>query len=255
MIIRCQEKNRQEIMAYLYQKPELNLFLIGDIEKYGFDNKDQTIFMDYNKKISCIYLLYYNNLAISANGNIDENFISRLIDWYQVEAISGDKQTLKNLDIPNFTKKECHFASISNYSCQDYNYQVQVLDKSGIRETIYNSNNIFSNTVDFHKKINEVAKKSARLYGIYDNKKIVAGASSTAECSKLAMIISVYTLKEYRNQGYATNVVKKLVSDLCSENKTVCLFYDDLQAQAIYTKIGFKPVGEFLIFKRQTNAA
>ena len=45
MMIRCSEKHRQECLAYLRQNPSLNLFLIGDIENYGFNQGFQTVFI------------------------------------------------------------------------------------------------------------------------------------------------------------------------------------------------------------------
>lgn len=62
MMIRCSEKHRQECLAYLRQNPSLNLFLIGDIENYGFNQGFQTVFIDkvnlYMAFIWCDYITW-----------------------------------------------------------------------------------------------------------------------------------------------------------------------------------------------------
>ena len=59
MMIRCSEKHRQECLAYLRQNPSLNLFLIGDIENYGFNQGFQTVFIDKDEFVHGIYLVFH----------------------------------------------------------------------------------------------------------------------------------------------------------------------------------------------------
>jgi hypothetical protein len=93
---------------------------------------------------------------------------------------------------------------------------------------------------------------STRRYIAEDGDKIICTAASTAESSDMAMIIGVATHKDYRNRGLASAVVSKLCSDLLSEGKTPCLFYDNPNAGKIYNRLGFKVIGKWkmLRFKR-----
>ena len=85
MMIRCSEKHRQECLDYLRQSPSLNLFLIGDIENYGFNQGFQTVFIDKDEFVHGIYLVYYHNLVIASEENrVDSQFVERLVQEYEI---------------------------------------------------------------------------------------------------------------------------------------------------------------------------
>ena len=86
--------------------------------------------------------------------------------------------------------------------------------------------------------------KTGRTYIIRNEEGVmVSSASSTAENSQSAMIVSVGTRPGYEKRGYATRCLEKLCSDLLAEGKTLCLFYDNPEAGNIYKRIGFKDIG------------
>ena len=64
-------------------------------------------------------------------------------------------------------------------------------------------------------------------------------------------INGVYTPSEYRNKGYATSSVWSLTKKLLSDRYSFCsLFTDQLNptSNSIYTKIGYRPVGDALTY-------
>ena len=65
------------------------------------------------------------------------------------------------------------------------------------------------------------------------------------------MVVSVATRKDYRRQGLMTQVLSKLCQDLLNEQKTLCLFYDNPEAGAVYHKLGFKTIGKWKMIVRQ----
>jgi uncharacterized protein len=81
--------------------------------------------------------------------------------------------------------------------------------------------------------------KSGRTYYIEQDGNMVASASTTAENSLSAMIVGVCTDEEHRQKGYASAIVAKLIRDLLSEGKTLCLFYDNPKAGSIYKRLVF----------------
>ncbi|WP_411677757.1 GNAT family N-acetyltransferase [Caproicibacter sp.] len=89
-----------------------------------------------------------------------------------------------------------------------------------------------------------------RCWGVFQNGRLVAAASSSAENSRSAMIIGVATLPDVRRKGLAGGLVSKLCGELFSEGKQfVCLFYDNPLAGRIYRKIGFQESGEYMMIK------
>ena len=73
---------------------------------------------------------------------------------------------------------------------------------------------------------------------------IVATAATTADTTKSAMIVGVATHPDYRKKGYASALVHFLMKEyLEHQKKSVCLFYDNPKAGAIYLRLGFEYMG------------
>ena len=119
MMIRCSEKHRQECLAYLRQNPSLNLFLIGDIENYGFNQGFQTVFIDKDEFVHGIYLVYYHNLVIASEENrVDPQFVERLVQEYEIQAIQGRKEVLEGLVLDAFSREECLFCELNTLKAE-----------------------------------------------------------------------------------------------------------------------------------------
>ena len=80
---------------------------------------------------------------------------------------------------------------------------------------------------------------------------MICTAQTAAENSKSAMVVSVATRKDYRCQGLMTQVLSKLCQDLLNEQKTLCLFYDNPEAGAVYHNLGFKTIVKWKMIVRQ----
>ena len=50
MIVKLNNSYHSKVMEYLKREPEFNLFIIGDIERYGYDNYFLNIWADINKR-------------------------------------------------------------------------------------------------------------------------------------------------------------------------------------------------------------
>ena len=64
--------------------------------------------------------------------------------------------------------------------------------------------------------------------------------------SELAQVVDLVVAEEYRRQGFAQQLIKKLIAQACVENCTQIALesrVDNLAAENLYTKLGFKKVG------------
>jgi predicted GNAT family acetyltransferase len=65
------------------------------------------------------------------------------------------------------------------------------------------------------------------------------------------MVVAVATHKKYRIQGHATRLMKALSKlYLKDKQKELCLFYDNPEAGKIYLNLGFKPMGQWTMFRK-----
>jgi uncharacterized protein len=91
---------------------------------------------------------------------------------------------------------------------------------------------------------NEIAKQS--LY-VWDNDHVVSMAIVQRETASGICVSMVYTPPHLRKQGYATSCVAALTQLMLDSGKRFCCLYTDLTnptSNAIYQKIGYKPVCE-----------
>jgi predicted GNAT family acetyltransferase len=104
---------------------------------------------------------------------------------------------------------------------------------------------------DFVKSKMESLKHSKSYY-IKQNNKCVSTVSTVADTTKSAMVVAVATDPEYRGKGYASTLMIKLLHEyLVNRKKSLCLFFDNPSAGAIYHRLGFKDIDQWVMLVRK----
>jgi len=96
----------------------------------------------------------------------------------------------------------------------------------------------------------ELAAGHSHGYWIEHDGAMTAVARTTAENSHSAMIVGVATHPDFRGRGFATAVMAHLTRFLVASGRTACLCYDNPEAGRIYHRMGFAPVGRYLMLMR-----
>lgn len=254
MIVELNSTYHSKVMEYLKKEPEFNLFIIRDIEKYGYDNYFLNVWADINKKgnIEGILLKYFEFLIFYSYGEFEVNEFARFITRLNYNEISGKMESLEKLSTKlNLEKKRivnfCKLDNKKELQSDSKNIKIKKIRFSNINKVVklYDVIEEFENTtVDSIKN----GLKSGRGYCIEINKQVVAMAKSTSENNTHAMIVGVGTHPSYRNKGYATKCIIKICKELLEENKIPCLFYDNEEAGKIYKKLGFQELGKWSIY-------
>lgn len=82
-------------------------------------------------------------------------------------------------------------------------------------------------------------------------------AASVRPTKRAIAVSSVYTPREWRRRGYGTACVAALSKVLLQRGFELCVLYTDLSnptSNAIYTRIGYRPVRDFLMYELSANA-
>lgn len=240
----------KKLLPFLSREKEFNLFIIGDIENTDPKADYMEIFIDGElEQPKGVLMRYYRFFVVYSPDDMDYQSAARIIkDFGQAMVLSGKTDCIDKIApyLKDMTKEEdkMHFAVLKEPNLNYCNLPVRRASIEDSRQLLDLLNSIEEFHVTDEESFNESLKKgTTRRYVIEKDGKIVSTAASTAETSDLAMIIGVATLKEYRNQGFASCVVSKLCSDLLSEGKTPCLFYDNPKAGKIYQRLGFREIG------------
>lgn len=256
MIIKLDNRYHNKLMNYLNQEPEFNLFIIGDIDRYGYNNNFFNIWADIsiNGDIAGVLVKYFEFITIYSNSiiNIDKFYnIIKNMDFYEIGGKSeivdsmAEKLRLKIIRRVNFCKLENSYHL--NKNTRDI--RIKKIKIWNLKKIV----NLYARIDEFENTSIKCIKsglKTGRGYYIEVNKQAVAMAKSTAENKNHAMIVGVGTHPQFRNKGYATKCLSKICREILNENKTPCLFYDNEEAGKIYKKLGFIKIGNWSICSR-----
>jgi predicted GNAT family acetyltransferase len=266
MITKLNAQHKEEVINYLKQESTFNIFIIGDIEAFGMETDFQKIYGEYDAfgVMQSVLLIYQKNVCYYTHTNrLDKEYIE-ILNQYPFEFISG-KESLVKLFLPYFpsmSAKAMIFSEMSYLKEQTVYPNLEV--KEAITETDFR--NVFRllaqieefsmNKKDEDKYVEDQVLWSDRktTYFIEKDGIAIATATATAETNLNAMVVAVATDPNHRNQGYATVVMKALIHKYGTiKQKDLCLFYDNPSAGKIYERLGFKPIGKWLMLSKKAQ--
>lgn len=259
-----QEKDREMILQYVRKEPEMNLFLIGDLENFGVENEAVNFYLHEERDRWDFLILRFHQFYILYSQFEDYN-AGEAIAFFKErtpDCISAKTVLLKRI-APAFPQWEIDSTYMSRLDRMEEGGDresseelvLRRLEKEDVEEAI----DLLMEIKEFAKtykkaeretKIKEMQEEmelgSKVTVGGFLKGRMVSLASTSAENSESAMIVGVATAPEHRRKGYASAVVKALCRD-CFERgkKYLCLFYDNPVAGRIYNRIGFKELGEY----------
>ncbi|MFD1067794.1 GNAT family N-acetyltransferase [Oceanobacillus locisalsi] len=266
MIRKLTKTDHAKVMELVEPKAAENLFIIGNIEAFGYDSDMQEVWGEWEQdKLIAVLQRYRTYFVIYSEGEYDIRGFAKIINAHKQRFdLSGLKHLIEPLEtyIDRYVRvhKETYYAA-----CETLSYpvsaeqieQVEYLTSADYEENIDMLGSIpeFS-TSNLTKESREDAEKNktGRTYFIRDEQgTMVASASTTAENSQSAMIVGVGTRPGYERQGYATKCMEKLCTALLAEGKSLCLFYDNPAAGNIYKRLGFEDIGKWTMIRYEAD--
>ncbi|MET3729059.1 putative GNAT family acetyltransferase [Fictibacillus halophilus] len=254
MIVKLDQTWHEKVMDYLSEEPALNLFIIADIENFGYETDSQDVWADVddNGTITGILLRYKGNYLPYGKGEINAQAFSEIINGdTSYEMLSGKKEiTEQFIPFLNFERtKELYFAELKDAKSLNKKIprqnilQAEPKDVDSLMELKYLIKEFSIGKTARESLEQALTTKTGRTYFIKEEDVVVSCASSTAENSVSAMIVGVCSHPEKRNKGYASLCMEALCNDILAEGKTLCLFYDNPKAGSIYKRLGFEDIG------------
>ncbi|GGP09014.1 GNAT family N-acetyltransferase [Oceanobacillus neutriphilus] len=266
MIRKLTKEDHAKVMELIEPVAAENLFIIGDIEAFGYDSDVQNVWGQWEKDILIAVLLRYReNFIIYSESEYDVKGFAEIINSYKQRCnLSG----LKHIVAPLLTyidkiirvDREMYYAA-----CEELSYavsseqieQVEYLKPADYEENIKMLASIpefAASNITIESRKNEEKNKTGRTYFVRDEKgTMAASASTTAENSHSAMIVGVCTRPGYERRGFATKCMEKLCITLLAEGKSLCLFYDNPAAGNIYKRLGFEDIGMWTMLRYEAE--
>ena len=264
MIRKLTESDRDSLLKYLYVEGSLNIFIIGDVEAFGFGRDFQSLYgeFDEDNKYVAVLLFYRENSIFYAHGRTFNVEWLKIFAKHDFKFLSGAQSVLDKI-IPYFND----FKLQPMYFCEAYSLKEETVNneykviKAATKEHCGKLYDILSTIEEFgyEKKTKDeyisgklIALKMGSTLFIEEDGKILSTVATTAETTKSAMVVAVATLEEARGRGLATILMKELMREYFDEkSKYLCLFYDNPKAGNIYKRLGFKDVDKWVMLKKE----
>lgn len=266
MIRKLTTADEAAVLEYLYNDPQINIFIIGDIENFGFDVDFQDIYAEFeNNRFISVLLRYRTNVIYYSH---IEQFNAAWLDIIRAiepEFISG-KKTLVDLIVPNYPSyevKPMYFAEAKTLD-KIYDVDSKTVTRVSNKEEIGLVFDLLITITEFESMKNATREKHieehihyldhSALMMITENGKCVSTAATVADTKKSAMVVGVATDLSARNKGYASKVMISLMDEYINKrNKSLCLFYDNPKAGKIYHRLGFKDIDMWVMLVRKKD--
>jgi predicted GNAT family acetyltransferase len=259
MIRKLTEKDHEKVMEFLSTERALNLFIIGDIENFGYETDFQQIWGELvDDELTAVLLHYKGNFLPYAKGPFDvEGFAEIISNDDNFQILSGKEEIVEQFDglIPTGSRKGMYFAElIDNHALEEVDrFDIQVATEDDV-DSIFtlrmNIEEFTGSNASRESMIHSIQTKSGRSYFMKQGDHAIASVSTTAENSMSAMVVGVCTAMEHRNQGLVSRCLSALCEDVLKEGKSLCLFYDNPAAGSIYKRIGFKEIGRWTMWHK-----
>jgi uncharacterized protein len=251
----------KQCQRLIQEQPAENLFIIGDIEAFGYEQDFQTIWGDFdeNGNMRGILLKYRENFIPYSSGEFDAKGFADIINGCDdFKFLSGLKEITLKVE-PFLThqyqsKRQLYYAKLDNtdsLSKEDLTHikKASLEDLPKLVELLNKISEFSGGNFTVENRRHGMEKGVSRSYFIEDDSVFVSSASTTAENTKSAMIVAVCTHPDHKKKGYATQCMTKLCRDVLNEGKELCLFYDNPEAGRIYKNIGFEDIGYWMMYK------
>ncbi|PEA23939.1 GNAT family N-acetyltransferase [Bacillus cereus] len=261
MMRKLTKKDHEQVFSFLKEEAALNLFIIGDIEAFGYETAFQELWgaFEENGTLISILLRFHDTFIPYSKDEFVVTDYEALLSAYKPLKLSGKSTIVERFEtapsVQLGTKNEMYFCE-----CLDDNN----LPSTPVQETIKHATlddverimKLRSNIAEF-PTANESEKilrqaletNTGRTYYIEKDGAIIASASTSAENSLSAMVVGVCTHPNHRGNGYASLILQKMIQDFTKEGRTLCLFYNNPAAGRIYKHLGFKDIGMWTMYR------
>lgn len=255
MIRKLTAADRSIAVALLERDPEINLYMLGNIEAIGFDAEFCEFWGEFDDRgeLRGIADRYFTGWVVYGRPDADWGALAALIDADDSAVRLQDNPggipsilpLLKRHRAAEINIEELMRLSAANFAPQPVPQGVLVrratlADKDALVAFYANAGNMHRSEAGVERPLRDTTVFVGTRAG-----KIVCTALTNAEIADRAMIGGVYTVPEERGKGTARAVVSALCADLIARDKTPALYWVNDAAGKVYRTLGFEPIGEW----------
>ncbi len=238
---------REQILNFLNKEKYSNAFVISQFDcsntfVYPFVNNEEKI-------IACFTTMGRNSHFVASNEFENYQDVAELYQQLRNEQKINGKMTGRQLYIEpllkqinrSFEKKLTKIMVLEQLNQLKWDNQLKIRkltsdDLEAYKKIIDSGFNQNNSITDLKFRV------GTTLIGELNNE--IVSTVSYSKPNVLSMITGVTTSEKYENNGFASQIINSIVSELLSNEIIPLLFTDNPKAEKIYQKIGFDIVME-----------
>lgn len=250
MIIQCDASHRQALLALLEEEALLNLFLLSDIENYGFAKPFQTVWMETDPAAPAVYVHFYDNLALYARSprHLNAAFVQKVVQQRGIHCVMGKLGLLRPLRLAGFTLNSKVMCALQKPPPIAEDGRILVAGSADVADihAFLNSIPEFAGMYTSRSMIaDRIATGSGTHLIVRQGGRIICHGNTAAFSSGAVMTGGVATAPAHRRQGHAHRVMMQLCRIIRGQGKVPCTLCSPYFYKAYYRKTGFTFVGDW----------
>ncbi|MBK5473940.1 MULTISPECIES: GNAT family N-acetyltransferase [Bacillus] len=261
MLKKLTQNDHEQVLSFLKEEAAMNLFIIGDIEAFGYDTDFQELWGAFkeNGTLKSILLRFHETFIPYSKGEFIVADYEALLSAYKPLKLSGKSTIVERFEtapsVQLGAKNEMYFCEClndSNLPSTPIHETIKLASLDDIERIMKLRSDIaeFPAANESEKMLRQaIETNTGRTYYIEKDGAIIASSSTSAENSLSAMVVGVCTHPNYRGNGYASLILQKMIQDFTKEGRTLCLFYNNPAAGRIYKSLGFKDIGMWTMYR------
>lgn len=256
MIIKCNDKDKNKILQYIGEDYGKCLYMYIDLIKYGLENRNFHIWIQYeSNEICCLISQYYNGIQIySKNYDFNEREIGEFIINKDPEMITGMKESIDKIKkfFSNYSEEVGVLGELSELTyppnLNAYSASFEEMDEIA---KVISQDEALGKPYGYEMLYNQFCERKKDKFGRnfilrdFTTNEIVCHAATYAELPNLAVISGVLTTPPYRGKGFSKGVLSAICKELQSENKRVFSYFYIVPAEKMHYGVGFGKKGEW----------
>jgi len=245
------ERDRDAYMALVSQRPELNLYFLGNARSLRFSNPIWDVWGDFEgERLVGVLMRYMSGWSVYDTPGTDLVAFASILDEHPAGAtrLQDNVQTAASL-LPllrNYAPSRVEEQTLCALDAHNF---IDDLPPWPVRRaTLRDLDSLarfYANAEDMTRSREAVIRPlvDGRVFVVEQGGEIVSAALTNAEIAAMAMIGGVFTPPRHRGKGYARACVGTLCRDLLAEGKQPILYYGNTAAGRVYARLGFRPIG------------
>lgn len=258
-------KHRAVILRYAGKKEQENLFVIGAFQRPG-DPFEDILFAGAYRGVQLIglgaFFKKFGSLVLHAENNralaeLTDHFVNLgcRIEWVPMYARHA-LPTISRLRRSGYAPKELREETVFLLTKKSFTDHPEPGVRRGTPKDVDEIIRLdrLANGSDPGEEI--AARDRSQIYPeteylLHKDGKLVSRVNVHGWSGKYVQVGGVATHPDYRERGFAKQVISAVCRDYLKKDKHVILFCkkDNTAALAVYEKLGFRPIDEFIVAK------